>query len=82
MESSDTATTTASFCWPFVDPEDAYKTIETLPRVSVRGGEEVHIPARLHTLHYPDRSVVIGVSGMKHTANFEYIGIGGGVYFA
>ena len=58
-----------------IDPEGDYKTLDALPRVRVLGGEEGPPSPRalLHALHYPDRSVVIDLSCMEHTAKFEYI---------
>ncbi len=58
-----------------IDPEGDYKTLDALPRVRVLGGEDGPPSPRalLHALHYPDRSVVIDLSCLEHTAKVEYI---------
>jgi hydroxymethylpyrimidine pyrophosphatase-like HAD family hydrolase len=58
-----------------IDPEGDYRTLDALPGVRVLGGEEPPPPPRalLHALRYPDRSVVIDLSGLEHDAKLEYI---------
>ena len=58
-----------------IDPEGDYRTLDALPGVRVLGGEEPppHPRALLHALRYPDRSVVIDLSGLEHDARLEYI---------
>lgn len=58
-----------------IDPEGDYRTLDALPGVRVLGGEDEPPPPRalLHALRYPDRSVVIDLSGVEHGAKFEYI---------
>ena len=58
-----------------IDPEGDYRTLDALPGVRVLGGEDDPPTPRalLHALRYPDRSVVIDLSGMEHRAKLEYI---------
>jgi hydroxymethylpyrimidine pyrophosphatase-like HAD family hydrolase len=58
-----------------IDPEGDYRTLDSLPGVRVLGGEEPPPAPRalLHALRYPDRSVVIDLSGLEHDAKREYI---------
>jgi hydroxymethylpyrimidine pyrophosphatase-like HAD family hydrolase len=58
-----------------IDPEGDYRTLDSLPGVRVLGGEEPPPAPRalLHALRYPDRSVVIDLSGLEHDAKLEYI---------
>lgn len=58
-----------------IDPEGDYKTLDALPHVRVLGGEDGPPTPRalLHALHYPDRSVVIDLSCLEHTAKVDYI---------
>jgi hydroxymethylpyrimidine pyrophosphatase-like HAD family hydrolase len=58
-----------------IDPEGDYRTLDALPGVRVLGGEDDPPPPRalLHALRYPDRSVVIDLSNVEHTAKLEYI---------
>jgi hypothetical protein len=58
-----------------IDPEGDYRTLDALPGVRVLGGEEPPPAPRalLHALRYPDRSVVIDLSGLEHEAKLEYI---------
>ena len=58
-----------------IDPEGDYRTLESLPGVTVLGGDNAPPTARelLHALRYPDRSVVIDLSSMEHNRKFEYI---------
>jgi len=58
-----------------IDPEGDYKTLDALPGVRVLGGEDEPPTPRalLHALRYPDRSVVIDLSCVEHTAKLEYI---------
>ncbi len=58
-----------------IDPEGDYRTLDALPGVRVLGGEDDPPTPRalLHALRYPDRSVVIDLSGMEHDAKLAYI---------
>jgi hydroxymethylpyrimidine pyrophosphatase-like HAD family hydrolase len=58
-----------------IDPEGDYRTLDALPGVRVLGGEDEPPTPRalLHALRYPDRSVVIDLSGVEHQAKVEYI---------
>ena len=58
-----------------IDPEGDYRTLDALPGVRVLGGEEPPPAPRalLHALRYPDRSLVIDLSGLEHDAKLEYI---------
>lgn len=58
-----------------LDPEGDYRPLDALPGVRVLGGEdELPSPrALLHALRYPDRSVVIDLSGVEHKVKLEYI---------
>jgi hydroxymethylpyrimidine pyrophosphatase-like HAD family hydrolase len=58
-----------------VDPEGDYRTLDALPGVRVLGGEDDPPTPRalLHALRYPDRSVVIDLSGVEHHAKLAYI---------
>jgi hydroxymethylpyrimidine pyrophosphatase-like HAD family hydrolase len=58
-----------------IDPEGDYRTLDALPGVRVLGGEDDPPTPRalLHALRYPDRNVVIDLSGMEHRAKLEYI---------
>ena len=58
-----------------IDPEGDYRTLDALPGVRVLGGEDDPPTPRalLHALRYPDRSVVIDLSGMEHHAKLAYI---------
>ncbi len=58
-----------------IDPEGDYRTLDSLPGVQVLGGEEPPPAPRalLHALRYPDRSVVIDLSGLEHDAKLAYI---------
>ena len=58
-----------------IDPEGDYRTLDALPGVTVLGGEDDPPTPRalLHALRYPDRSVVIDLSGMEHEAKLAYI---------
>jgi hydroxymethylpyrimidine pyrophosphatase-like HAD family hydrolase len=58
-----------------IDPEGDYRTLDALPGLRVLGGEDPPPSPRalLHALRYPDRSVVIDLSGLDHDAKLEYI---------
>lgn len=58
-----------------IDPEGDYRTLESLPGVTVLGGDDSPPTPRelLHSLRYPDRSIVIDLSSMEHKSKFEYI---------
>jgi hydroxymethylpyrimidine pyrophosphatase-like HAD family hydrolase len=58
-----------------IDPEGDYRPLDALPGVRVLGGEDDPPTPRalLHALRYPDRSVVIDLSGMEHHAKLAYI---------
>jgi hydroxymethylpyrimidine pyrophosphatase-like HAD family hydrolase len=58
-----------------IDPEGDYRTLDALPGVRVLGGEDPPPAPRalLHALRYPDRSVVIDLSGLEHDAKLAYI---------
>lgn len=58
-----------------IDPEGDYRTLAALPGVEVLGGDETPPAPRalLHALRYPDRSVVIDLSGLTHDATRDYV---------
>jgi len=58
-----------------IDPEGDYRTLDALPGVTVLGGDDDPPSPRalLHALRYADRSVVIDLSSVEHTAKREYI---------
>jgi hypothetical protein len=58
-----------------IDPEGDYRTLDALPGVRVLGGDDTPPTPRvlLHALRYPDRSVVIDLSGLEHQGKVEYI---------
>jgi hydroxymethylpyrimidine pyrophosphatase-like HAD family hydrolase len=58
-----------------IDPEGDYRTLDALPGVRVLGGEDDPPSPRalLHALRYADRSVVIDLSSVEHTAKRDYI---------
>jgi hypothetical protein len=62
------------YCVCVIDPEGDYRSLESLPGVSVLGGEDPAPTPRelLRALHYPDRSVVIDLSRMSHDEKVEY----------
>jgi hypothetical protein len=62
------------YCVCVIDPEGDYRSLESLPGVSVLGGEDPAPTPRelLRALHYPDRSVVIDLSRMSHEEKVGY----------
>ena len=58
-----------------VDPEGDYRSLDTLPGVTVLGGEDPPPTPRdlLRALRYPDRSVVIDLSHRRQDEKIEYI---------
>jgi len=58
-----------------IDPEGDYRSLETLPGVTVLGGEDPPPTPRdlLRALRYPDRSIVIDLSHRRQDEKLEYI---------
>ena len=58
-----------------LDPEGDYRSLESLPGVTVLGGEEAPPTPRelLRALRYPDRSVVIDLSRLSQDEKIDYI---------
>jgi hypothetical protein len=63
------------YCVCVIDPEGDYRSLETLPGVTVLGGEDPPPTPRelLRALRYPDRSVVIDLSRITQDRKIEYI---------
>jgi hydroxymethylpyrimidine pyrophosphatase-like HAD family hydrolase len=63
------------YCLCIIDPEGDYAALEALPGVVVFGGDEP--PPRLsdvaRALRYPDISVVIDLSQVKHSEKVDYL---------
>jgi hydroxymethylpyrimidine pyrophosphatase-like HAD family hydrolase len=57
-----------------IDPEGDYRSLESLPGVSVLGGEDPPPSPRqlLRALRYPDRSVVLDLSQLPQDQKIEY----------
>lgn len=64
------------YCVCVIDPEGDYRSLETLPGVSVLGGEDPPPTPRelLRALRYPDRSVVIDLSHVPQDEKIDYVG--------
>ena len=62
------------YCVCVIDPEGDYRSLESLPGVSVFGGEEPPpTPLQLsRALRYPDRSIVIDLSHLPQDAKASY----------
>jgi hydroxymethylpyrimidine pyrophosphatase-like HAD family hydrolase len=58
-----------------IDPEGDYRTLESLPGVTVLGGDDPPPTPRelLRALRYPDRSVVIDLSRQPHEQKVRYV---------
>jgi hypothetical protein len=63
------------YCVCVIDPEGDYRSLESLPGVTVLGGEDPPPTPRelLRALRYPDRSVVIDLSHLAQDQKIEYI---------
>ena len=63
------------FCVCVIDPEGDYRTLESLPGVTVLGGEDPPPSPRdlARELRYPDRSIVIDLSHLPQDSKVEYI---------
>lgn len=63
------------YCVCVIDPEGDYRSLESLPGVTVLGGEDPLPTHRelLRALRYPDRSVVIDLSHQPHDEKMQYI---------
>ena len=63
------------YCVCIIDPEGDYRSLEALPGVTVLGGEDAPPAPRdlQRALRYPDRSVVIDLSRLRHDEKVEYI---------
>jgi hypothetical protein len=63
------------YCMCVIDPEGDYRSLESLPGVTVLGGEDPLPTPRdlLRALRYPDRSVVIDLSHQPHDDKMQYI---------
>ena len=58
-----------------LDPEGDYRSLETLPGVTILGGEDPPPTPRelCRALRFPDRSVVVDLSRLPHDEKIEYI---------
>jgi hypothetical protein len=65
----------ARYCVCVIDPEGDYRTLETLPGVHVLGGLSTPpSPAEVvHTLRYPDVSVLIDLSAVAYADKVDYL---------
>jgi hydroxymethylpyrimidine pyrophosphatase-like HAD family hydrolase len=63
------------YCVCVLDPEGDYKSLESLPGMSVLGGDDPAPRPRelVRALRYPDRSVVIDLSRLDHDEKIQYI---------
>ncbi len=63
------------YCVCVLDPEGDYRSLESLPGVTVLGGEDPPPTPRelLRALRYPDRSAVIDLSHLPQDQKIEYI---------
>jgi hypothetical protein len=63
------------YCVCVIDAEGDYRTLETLPGVSLLGGDDPPPTPRelARALRYPDRSVVIDLSSVPHDTKIDYI---------
>lgn len=63
------------YCVCVIDPEGDYRTLESLPGVMILGGHDPPPRPRevARALRYPDVSVVIDLSQLKHHEKCEYI---------
>ena len=63
------------YCVCVIDPEGDYRALEALPGVTVLGGEDPPPTPKelLRALRYPDRSVVIDLSRLRHEDKVGYI---------
>ncbi len=63
------------YCVCAIDPEGDYRSLESLPGVTVLGREDAPPTPRelLRALRYPDRSVVIDLSRLPHDEKFHYV---------
>jgi hypothetical protein len=63
------------YCVCVLDPEGDYRSLESLPGVSVLGGDDPPPTPRqlLRALRYPDHSVVLDLSRLPQDEKIEYI---------
>lgn len=63
------------YCVCVLDPEGDYSSLESLPGVTVLGGDGPPPTPRelVKALRYPDRSVVIDLSKLPHDAKVQYV---------
>jgi hydroxymethylpyrimidine pyrophosphatase-like HAD family hydrolase len=63
------------YCVCVIDPEGDYRSLEALPGVTTLGGDDPPPTPRelLRALRYPDRSVVIDLSRVRHEVKIDYI---------
>lgn len=63
------------YCVCVIDPEGDYRSLESLPGVTVLGGDDPPPTPRqlMRALRYPDRSVVIDLSRLPQDAKRAYI---------
>jgi hydroxymethylpyrimidine pyrophosphatase-like HAD family hydrolase len=63
------------YCVCVIDPEGDYRSLEALPGVAVLGGEDAPPTPRelLRALRYPDRSLVLDLSHLRHEEKVGYI---------
>ena len=63
------------YCVCVFDPEGDYRSLEALPGVSVLGGEDAPPSPRdlLRALRYPDHSIVLDLSRLRHEDKRSYI---------
>jgi hydroxymethylpyrimidine pyrophosphatase-like HAD family hydrolase len=63
------------YCVCVLDPEGDYRSLESLPGVTVLGGEDPPPTPRelVRALRYPDRSLVIDLSHLPQDQKMEYI---------
>jgi hydroxymethylpyrimidine pyrophosphatase-like HAD family hydrolase len=58
-----------------IDPEGDYRALEVLPGVMVLGGDDPPPKPReiIRALRYPDRSLVVDLSQLRHEEKVEYV---------
>ena len=63
------------YCVCVLDPEGDYRSLESLPGVSILGGDDPPPSVRELTraLRYPDRSIVVDLSRLPQDAKLSYI---------
>ena len=63
------------YCVCILDPEGDYRSLETLPGVTILGGEDPPPSPRdlVRALRYPDRSVIVDLSRVPLDAKLPYI---------